>query len=155
VSTPDQITRDIVIEAPVEVVWRVVTEPEHIVRWFSDAAEIDLRPGGDGVLTFESHRHVAPLVVDTVDPPTTFAFRWSAPEGERPDATNSTLVTFSLAAAGAGRTRLVVTEAGITSLPGGEERHRVFHDDHTEGWSTIVPRLGEYAPTASKAASPR
>lgn len=154
-STPDQITRDIVIEAPVDVVWRVVTEPQHIVRWFSDTAEIDLRPGGDGVLTFESHQHVAPLVVDTVDPPTTFAFRWSAPEGERPDETNSTLVTFSLTAAGAGQTRLVVTESGIASLPGDEERRRVFHDDHVGGWSQIVPRVGEYAPTAVEAPASR
>jgi uncharacterized protein YndB with AHSA1/START domain len=155
VSTPDQITRDIVIEAPVDVVWRVVTEPKHIVRWFSDTAEIDLTPGGDGVLTFESHQHVAPLVVDTVEPPTTFAFRWSAPEGERPEEGNSTLVTFSLAAAGAGQTRLVVTESGITALPGGEERHRVFHDDHVQGWDAIVPRAGAYAPTAVAAPAAR
>jgi uncharacterized protein YndB with AHSA1/START domain len=148
VSTPDQIVRDILIEAPVDVVWRVVTEPEHIVRWFSDTAELDLRPGGDGVLTFESHDHVAPLVVDTVQPPTTFAFRWSAPEGETPTAGNSTLVTFSLAAEGDGATRLSVVESGITALPGGDERRRAFYDDHTQGWGTIVPRLGEYAPTA-------
>lgn len=150
-STPDQIARDILIEAPVDVVWRVVTEPEHIVRWFSDTAELDLRPGGDGVLTFESQNHVAPLVVDTVEPPTTFAFRWSAPEGEAPAPGNSTLVTFSLAAEGDGATRLSVVESGITALPGGDERHRAFYDDHTGGWSVIVPRLGEYAPTAAGA----
>lgn len=148
-STPDQIARDILIEAPVDVVWRVVTEPEHIVRWFSDTAELDLRPGGDGVLTFtQNGGHVAPLVVDTVQPPTTFAFRWSAPEGEAPVAGNSTLVTFSLAPEGDGATRLSVVESEITALPGGDERHRAFYDDHTGGWSAIVPRLGEYAPTA-------
>jgi uncharacterized protein YndB with AHSA1/START domain len=152
VSTPDQITRDVVIEAPVDVVWRVVTEPEHIARWFSDEAVVDLRPGGDGVLTFTEHGHVAPLVVDTVDPPTTFAFRWSAPEGERAVEGNSTLVTFSLAAEGE-RTRLVVTESGITTLPGGEERHRAFHDDHVSGWTAIVPRVADYAPTV--VAAPR
>jgi uncharacterized protein YndB with AHSA1/START domain len=146
-TTPDQIARDVLIEAPVDVVWRVVTEPEHIVRWFSDTAELDLRPGGDGVLTFESNSSVAPLVVDTVEPPTTFAFRWSAPEGETPVAGNSTLVTFLLAPEG-NATRLSVVESGITALPGGDERHRAFYDDHTSGWTVIVPRLGEYAPTA-------
>jgi uncharacterized protein YndB with AHSA1/START domain len=151
-TTPDQIARDILIEAPVDVVWRVVTEPEHIARWFSDTAEVDLRPGGDGVLTFQQNGGVvAPLVVDTVEPPTTFAFRWSAPEGETPTADNSTLVTFSLAAEGE-RTRLSVVESGITALPGGEERHRAFYDDHSGGWATIVPRLGEYAPSAVGAA---
>lgn len=150
-STPDQITRDILIEAPVDVVWRVVTEPEHIVRWFSSEAELDLRPGGDGVLVFEQNGgSVAPLVVDTVKPPTTFAFRWSAPEGETPDASNSTLVTFSLAAEG-DRTRLSVTETGIAALPGGAERQREFYDDHSQGWSKLVPRIGEYAPTLAPA----
>jgi len=152
VSTPDQIARDILIDAPVDVVWRVVTEPEHIARWFSDTAEIDLRPGGDGVLTFRQNGgHVAPLVVDTVRPPTTFAFRWSAPEGETAHEGNSTLVTFSLAPEGDGATRLSVVESGIAALPGGDERHRAFFDDHSQGWGTIVPRLGEYAPTAAGA----
>jgi uncharacterized protein YndB with AHSA1/START domain len=44
---PDKIEREIVIDAPVERVWSVVTEAQHIGRWFGDVgAEIDLRPGG-------------------------------------------------------------------------------------------------------------
>lgn len=38
---PSVIEREVLIEAPVEVVWRTVTEPGQISRWFSDAAEID------------------------------------------------------------------------------------------------------------------
>ena len=47
---PQRIEREIVIHAPVEVVWSVVTEPEHISAWFSDSADLDLRPGGRAVL---------------------------------------------------------------------------------------------------------
>ena len=44
---PDQIERETVIAAPVERVWALLTEAEHLGRWFGDAgAEIDLRPGG-------------------------------------------------------------------------------------------------------------
>jgi hypothetical protein len=31
----------------------VVTEPGEISRWFSDAAEIELRPGGEGTLMWD------------------------------------------------------------------------------------------------------
>jgi uncharacterized protein YndB with AHSA1/START domain len=34
------------IDAPVEAVWRALTESDEITRWFSTAASVDLRPGG-------------------------------------------------------------------------------------------------------------
>ncbi|MEO9181332.1 MAG: SRPBCC domain-containing protein, partial [Acidimicrobiales bacterium] len=46
------IEREIRIEAPIEVVWNVITNPIEIVKWFADEAEIDLRPGGIGYLKF-------------------------------------------------------------------------------------------------------
>src|SRR5262245_12441766 len=33
---PDSVQREVLIDAPVEVVWSIVTEPEHIGRWLSD-----------------------------------------------------------------------------------------------------------------------
>ena len=43
----DRIEKDMLIAAPVERVWEVITRPEHLGRWFGNAgAEIDLRPGG-------------------------------------------------------------------------------------------------------------
>ena len=41
----DRIEREITIAAPIERVWSILTEAEHIHGWFADA-EIDLRPGG-------------------------------------------------------------------------------------------------------------
>src|SRR3954449_10762547 len=79
---PDSIERDVLIEAPVDVVWSVVTEPAKIVQWFSDLAEIELRPGGAGALTWTEQDHTAPLVVQAAEPPRLFSFRWSHPEGE-------------------------------------------------------------------------
>jgi uncharacterized protein YndB with AHSA1/START domain len=55
-STPNSPTHDLVIkriiDAPVELVWRLWTEPEHVMRWWgpqfytSPSCEIDLRVGG-------------------------------------------------------------------------------------------------------------
>jgi hypothetical protein len=42
----DRIERDVLIEAPIDVVWEVISRPEQIVHWFSDEAQLDLRPGG-------------------------------------------------------------------------------------------------------------
>ena len=39
-GTKDGIERDVLIDAPLEVVWDVVTRPEHIRRWFSPEVEI-------------------------------------------------------------------------------------------------------------------
>jgi uncharacterized protein YndB with AHSA1/START domain len=52
----DRIERDIVIAAPVERVWAVLTEPEHVGRWFGqgEPARIDPRPAGSWCWTTES-----------------------------------------------------------------------------------------------------
>jgi len=50
---PGTIERDIVIEAPIEAIWRAVTQPGQISRWFTDSAQIDLRPNGTGTLVWD------------------------------------------------------------------------------------------------------
>ena len=57
---PDTIEREITIAAPVERVWTILTQAEHIGSWFADAgAEIDLRPGGAMVDALGRARHHA------------------------------------------------------------------------------------------------
>ena len=52
----DRIEQEIVIAAPIERVWAVLTEPAHVGRWFGQGgpAEIDLRPGGSWCWTTAS-----------------------------------------------------------------------------------------------------
>ena len=50
---PDSVEREVLIDAPIETVWSVVTERVHIARWLCKAAEVDLRPGGELVLQFD------------------------------------------------------------------------------------------------------
>ena len=52
----DRIEREIRIDAPIDVVWSVVTEPAQITKWFSDSAELELAPGAEGTLTFRGSR---------------------------------------------------------------------------------------------------
>ena len=139
---PERIEREVLIEAPLEVVWAVVTEPEHVGGWFGDSAEIDLRPGGDAVLTWEKHGS-ALARVEKVEPPHTFSFRWARPMGAEPSEGNSTLVEFNLSAEGE-HTRLRVVESGFPALDGSEEEKAMYAEGNTEGWKAELADLQEY-----------
>ena len=80
---PDRIESEVLIEAPVDVVWSIVTEAEHVGKWFSDSAEIELEPGGKVVLTWDEHGSF-PGRVERVEPPRFISFRWARPAGAEP-----------------------------------------------------------------------
>jgi uncharacterized protein YndB with AHSA1/START domain len=139
---PDAIEREIVIDAPPTVVWSIVTEPQHLAGWFSDEAEIDLRPGGRMLLTWRRHGAYEGRV-ETLDPPRLFAFRWQTREGEFSE-TNSTLVVMTLEAEEAG-TRLRVVESGFAMLPWSDDARARYADENAAGWLTELGELRDYA----------
>jgi uncharacterized protein YndB with AHSA1/START domain len=144
---PDQIERETVIDAPVDRVWALITEAEHVGRWFGDAgAEIDLRPGGAMVMRWNEHGTTRGRVV-AVEPRTRFSYRWAPfkdPRGEEPVEGNSTLVEFTLEPEGDG-TRLRVVESGFSSLATSDRQRAENLDGNTEGWSLELGELHEYA----------
>ena len=148
---PDQIERETVIHAPVERVWELITDAEHVGRWFGDAgAEIDLRPGGEMVIRWNDHGTSRARVVD-VDPVTRFSYRWAPfkdPAGEEPAEGNSTLVEFTLAPAEDG-TLLRVVESGFASLATSDEQREKNHASNTGGWRQELDELREYAAKAA------
>jgi uncharacterized protein YndB with AHSA1/START domain len=147
---PDRIERDILIDAPVEVVWSVVTEPEHIKAWFADAVELDARQGGAGTLTWMqpgADRHTAvALRIERLDRPRFFSFRWNFPPGQEPTDRNATLVEFTLSPDGGG-TRLHLVESGIRTLDRSDDQKTTYADEHTSGWDVLLAKLVEYAPS--------
>jgi uncharacterized protein YndB with AHSA1/START domain len=147
----DRIERDVLIEAPIDVVWEVISRPEHIVHWFSDEAQFDLRPGGDGVLTFEMKSASQPVAYqlrfEAVEPPRRLAYRWVYPSGEEPRPGNSILVEFTLAEEGV-KTRLTVVESGIDLMAWPDDEKQGYADSHRNGWAQHLERLGAYAPAA-------
>jgi uncharacterized protein YndB with AHSA1/START domain len=142
----DRIEQEIVIDAPPEVVWELVTDPEHVGSWFGDAAEIDLRPGGDMALTWEKFGTFLARV-EKVEPPRSFSFRWARPQDTPPAMGNSTLVEFSLSPEGEG-TRLTLVESGFAALAGTEDEKAKSFADNTEGWEVELGHLREYAAKA-------
>jgi uncharacterized protein YndB with AHSA1/START domain len=147
---PEQVEREILIDAPLDVVWSVVTEPEHVGSWFSDSAAIDLRPGGEVTLTWERHGSER-WRVERVDPPHFVSFRWMRAVHEHPTGAelredNSTLVEFSLTAEGEA-TRLRVVESGFRELGGSEEENAKDAEEHRRGWELELGQLREYVST--------
>jgi uncharacterized protein YndB with AHSA1/START domain len=138
---PDAIEREIVIDAPPSAVWSIVTEAHHLAGWFSDEAEIDLRPGGRMLLTWHGHGAYEGRV-ETVDPPRLFAFRWQTREAEFSEA-GSTLVVMTLVAEGTG-TRLRVVESGFATLPFPDDERDRYARENSTGWLTELDELRDY-----------
>ena len=150
---PNSVEREVVINAPVEAVWSIVTEPEHIGRWFSDSAQVDLRPGGELVLRWDQIG-TARGTVERVEPPHVFAFRWVSPEPDRdPSAQEGyfTLVEFLLRAQGEG-TLLRVVESGFASVDGTEQQNADLAARHVGGWGGFLDKLAGYVSTVDVSA---
>lgn len=132
------IQQDIVIEAPVDVVWRTITEPDQVRQWFADRVDLDLRPGGAGTLEFDTEdgTHVSTLTIHAIERPVRLAYLWEHPVGNGP-----VMVEFTLASLGAEQTRLQVRETGLELLGWDEERKAAYAKDHNEGWAFHFDRI--------------
>jgi uncharacterized protein YndB with AHSA1/START domain len=138
--TPDRIERELLISAPVERVWAVLTEPQHVGVWFGqgEPVAVDLRPGGIMMIDHGEHGSF-PTLIEKVDPPNYFAYRWaSAYPGEPATEQNSTLVEFTLIPED-GQTRLKLTESGFATavMPATQDRSDLF-ESHSTGWTGVL-----------------
>ena len=140
---PDTISSEIEIDAPLDVVWAIVTEAAHLAEWFSDEAEIDLRPGGAMVLTWHGHGTYRARV-ETVEAPHTFAFRWLRREDAEPVPGSSTLVVMTLTEQGP-VTRLQVLESGFSELDWPEAERDRYAGENARGWMVELDELRAYA----------
>lgn len=150
------IEREIHVEAAPEVVFGVVSSPEHLREWWPDEAEFSAGPGGSGRIGFGDFsqgggRWVRFTVVDAV-PPRLFSFRWTHEEGETAAEDNSMLVVFELEPAGGG-TRLRMTESGFRERGWDEAKVAAEYADHANGWDFFLPRLPVYAAKVEAGAS--
>lgn len=144
---PSQIEKEILIEAPIDTVWRVLTQPDQIKQWFSKEADLDGRAGGIGRLRFESGQTFY-LHIESFEPPHRFAYRWLHEEGVAARPENSMLVEFTLHAE-EGNTRLRVVESGFDQVDWSDEAKQRYADDHSRGWSRFAEQLRDYAPRAN------
>lgn len=139
------IERDIHVDASPEVVFEVISRPEHMQEWWPDEARFESVAGAPGELVWRDSQTgetmTVALAVVEVDPPKRFSFRWCFADPGR--GGNSLLVTFDLVPADGG-TRIRMTEAGFREMGWEiavlEEQYR----EHASAWDHYIPALGAY-----------
>jgi uncharacterized protein YndB with AHSA1/START domain len=135
----EKIEREISIQAPIATVWEVITKPEYISQWFGCQAEIAMRPGGKGKLSWGEGVE-APLEIVEVDQPHLFSFLWVAPDEETKPTHQQTLVEFRLTADGV-ETKVRLTESGFETLEITAEQKTTLIANHTPGWGDFLSNL--------------
>lgn len=128
VKLQDRIERQMTFQAPRDAVWAALTEPEQIRKWFGNEAELDLRPGGEGV--FRWGEVEVRVTVEEVNPPSRFSYRWEP--SQTPTGGPTTLVEFELEEIQGG-TRLSLVESGFESLSAESRQENEFGWDEELG----------------------
>jgi uncharacterized protein YndB with AHSA1/START domain len=153
VITPDQdaISSEIEIAAPVERVFRALTDSGQLMRWFTDAScpvkfwRMDARLGGrysyateksnivvNGVSEFKCRGEIL-----EIDPPRLLVYTWLA--NWHLDPEKKTVVRWELTPTASG-THVKVTHSGLAQEP--EARA-----DYSGGWPGAVEKLKQFAET--------
>ncbi|MBZ5737841.1 SRPBCC domain-containing protein [Nocardioides mangrovi] len=131
------IERELTIDASPEVVYEVISSPEHIREWWPDEADLVPVPGATGTITFgdpgSPDAKVETLTVVDAEPPYRFSFRWAG----------GLLVTFELVPEGDG-TRVRFSESGFRELGWEAAVLEEAYADHVQGWDHFLPRLVTY-----------
>jgi uncharacterized protein YndB with AHSA1/START domain len=143
------IEREIFVEASPEIVFDVVSSPDHLKEWWPDDAQYDPTPGSAGEIVFgdrDAGGTVVSFTVVDARPPRMFSFRWTHPAGEVAADGNSLLVTFDLSPSGRG-TLLKMTETGFREMGWEAAVLEQQYQDHASGWDFYLPRLAPVVAT--------
>ena len=142
----DRIEQQITINAPLDRVWQLVSEPGW---WVPSTAvgPVDHTPGHQVVRESEKYGRF-PVEVVRVEPKTYAAFRWASqsPGADLADS-NTTLVEFHIVPDG-DAVRVSVTESGFARLDVPQSAREDAWKSNTGGWQQELGRLKELAEPA-------
>ncbi len=126
------IERSIVIKADRERVWRAITTPEHMAKWFQPVHFERLAVGE--AVTFDRGTQGSIVIVEPMD---RFGFRGQI----APPHPAQTLVIFMLETVPEG-TRITVTEQGFEALP--DQVREIRYKDNMQGWEKVLSSLSTH-----------
>ena len=142
----DAIVKEFTTTASKERVFKAISEPSQMIKWFPDSIEGNIKKDERASFTFNGHG-TAPVYIVAVQPNDYFAYRWvpgsikDANVGkdilERP----TTLVEFRLEEV-TGGTKVTLKESGFSSIPA-EVVEKAF-EQNTHGWGFMFGRLEKY-----------
>ena len=146
------------LDAPIDLVWKAYTRPEHLKQWFAPRpyeiteCELDLRPGGifrirmTGPDGFDTGHGNAGCVLEVVEGKT---FTWTSAlgPGYRPAEMGEGCESFPMTAivtfadAGNGKTAY----KAVAMHKDGADRDQHEKMGFQDGWGTVAGQLAEYA----------
>ncbi len=143
----DSIRKTILIKAPIDRVWRAISDHREFGSWFKVALDQPFVAGqqSTGQITYPGCEHMRwNAEVVAVEAPNLLSFR-AHPYAVDPavdySAEPTTLVEFELAREG-DTTRLTVTESGFDAIP--EHRRAEAYRMNNQGWAIQVENVRAY-----------
>lgn len=162
-TSSDRIVKTVLLRAPLERVWRAISEAQQFGAWFGVTFEgpfvegakmvgriVPTQADAEIAKTQEPYRGAKfEIVVDRIEPMRWFSFHWH-PFAVESDVDYSkepmTLVAFEVEVA-AGGTTLTITESGFDRLPAAR-RAKAFTMNE-EGWAAQTKLVEKYLSHAS------
>ena len=146
-TSTDRIEKQIVLKAPLQRVWRALTDSGEFGEWFRVKLTRPFVAGKriTGPVLHKGYEHITwDVTIEQMVPEKLFSWRWR-PHAIDPDKDYSqeptTLVVFELSEVPGG-TLLKVTESGFDGVP--IERRETAYRGNTEGWSIQVANVERY-----------
>lgn len=141
---PDRIEKVVELEAPIDRVWRAVTDPEEFGQWFRVKLDTPFAVGemARGRITHPGYEHLKwEVKVVRMEKPRLFAFEWH-PYAIDPNVDYSkeppTRVEFRLEPNGDG-TRLIIVESGFDRIPA-HRRDEAMRGNES-GWAAQMDNI--------------
>ncbi len=160
----DRIEKEVVLRAPLERVWRAISDADEFGRWFGVRFDGPFVPGASvtGVITpttvddevaraQEPHAGKADTwQIVAVEPKRRLAFRWhpyAVESGTDYSQEPTTLVEFTLDETGEG-VLLRIVESGFDAIPA--ERRASAFEANSEGWAAQTELVRKYLALSEK-----
>jgi uncharacterized protein YndB with AHSA1/START domain len=133
----DAVIHELVLPAPIELVFDMFTDPGQLVRWIGISADLEPQPGGRFRFEVTPGQYCEGQYV-TVERPRrlVFTWGWTDPGFGLPPGASRVEVTFTRSGDDGRQTRLRLVHAGLAGDLG------LLHDD---GWTTFLARLASAA----------
>jgi uncharacterized protein YndB with AHSA1/START domain len=137
------INREIIIDAPIEKVFSAVSDKDQLTHWFPDIAVLEKREGGRVSFTFlrsennslDKDHEVNGKIIKFI-PNRELSYTWHF--RTKLEFSKETMVTWLFESLGNNKTKVILRHSGFTK----DDIQQ--YNEHSQGWTWFVNRLGNY-----------
>ena len=129
------VEKTLILAASPERVWRALTDPAELARWFPDSTDLEPRVGSTGTFDWEAHGKYA-VRVERIEPPGLLVWTWARDANVGLDEGPRTTIEWRLEPRPDGGTTLRLRESGFTDAK--------YRDGNDEGWDKELGELVDY-----------